>query len=403
MQRFKINLLRLDYLFGAAVVLCQVSGKFAFTSLFFYGTFFVSFLLWLSTLVEKVEWLDILAFFICVTAFINVVINGLLEGASFSFEYLKKYIMFCCTVVFLAAAVKIEIESKTQTFLECLYISLGTFLIFMYFTQNRRMHILNGLYTNFLTFRFTNPNLTGLFLACMIMFLVRASFHKKGIMGKCLFFLVAAAETFFLYQTQSRNSMLAVAAFLCCFLLVSLKKKKLVLKNWALWLVALAPLLFAIIYMEIVQSPVFAKLFSFIVSEGKDLDSRTVIWNRAFSAFLSSPVFGAFCQVSNGTGSFQLHNTHVDILISYGIMVLVMICFFLHGILRSVQLKIQSREQSLALIGFLCVIFLGLGEAAMFSGGLGIYLFAGVFLLVQKTDPELVPKLSPTRQEGTFL
>lgn len=388
MQRFKINLLRLDYLFGAAIVLCQVSGKSAFTSLFFYGTFFISFLLWLSTLAEKVERLDILAFFICVIAFINVVINGLLEGASFSFEYFKKYIMFCCTVVFLAAAVKIEIESKTQTFLECLYICLGVFLIFMYFTQNRRMHILNGLYTSYLTFRFTNPNLTGLFLACMIMFLVHASFHKKRIMGKCLFFLVAAVDTFFLYQTQSRNSMLAVAAFLCCFLFVFLKKRCLVLKDWVLWLVAMVPLLFAIVYMEFVQNPVFAKMFSFIVSEGKDLDSRTVIWSKAFSAFLPSPVFGAYCQVSNGTGSFQLHNTHVDILISYGVVVLAMICVFLHGVLRSVQLKVCSREQSLSLIGFLCVILLGLGEAALFSGGLGIYLFAGVFLFVQKTEPE---------------
>ena len=69
MQRIKLNLLRLDYLLGTAIIFCQVSGRYVLTSLFFYGTFFATFLLWLCTLAEKVEPLDIIAIFIIFTAF----------------------------------------------------------------------------------------------------------------------------------------------------------------------------------------------------------------------------------------------------------------------------------------------------------------------------------------------
>ena len=388
MQRIKLNLLRLDYLLGTAIIFCQVSGRYGLTSLFFYGTFFATFLLWFCTLAEKVETLDIIAIFIIFTAFINIAINGLMEGASFSFEYIKKYIMFCCTIIFFAAAIKIEIENKTVVFLECLYVCIGLLLVFMYFLKSREMHLLRGHYTKYLTFRFTNPNLTAMFLASMIMFLIGAGFREKRTFWKCLLFLLAAAETVFLYQTFSRNSLLAIAVFLFLSLFQFFKRRELKLKSWVLWLITAAPLLFALLYMEIVQSLSFTKMFAFIVSEGKDLDSRTFIWNRALSAFKSSPVIGAYCQSSNGTGLFQMHNSHIDIMTSYGVTVLLLTCLFLHGLMRAIQKKSQSCEQNVALVGFACIIFLGVGEAAVFSGGLGIYLFAGVFLLIQKQSTE---------------
>lgn len=122
---------------------------------------------------------------------------------------------------------------------------------------------------------------------------------------------------------------------------------------------SVAPLLFAGLYMRVVDAPFFARFFSFATAEGKELNSRTDIWEPAFRRFASSPVLGAYCQISDGTGMSQLHNTHVDILVSYGTSVLV-------------------------LAGFICVLLLGIGEAALFSGGLGITLFFGVFLGLKK-------------------
>ena len=381
MQQIKLALLRLDYLFGAAIIVCQLLNLHTLTSTFFYGTFFLTLMLWLCTTLERFDWLDLLVVLISVLAFTSVIMNGILAGAGFSFQYMKKYIMLCCTVIFFAAASKITIDEHTVRFLECLCLGIGAFLLLMFLSKNAQMHFLNGKYSQYLTFRFTNPNLTALFLSCMIMFLIAASFQERNIAWKCLLLIMAAVEAVFLYLTWSRNSMLATAAFVCISLLLFLRKKQIKLKKWILWMAAVAPLLFAVIYMKFVYNATIAKMLSYIVREGKGLDSRVSIWNQAITAFEDSPIFGAYYQISNGTGTSQLHNTHIDILASYGIIVFVMVCIFLYGVMRRKQERKQSYTQTIALVGFICALLLGIGEAALFSGGLSVYLYFGIFLL----------------------
>jgi len=76
----------------------------------------------------------------------------------------------------------------------------------------------------------------------------------------------------------------------------------------------------------------------------------------------------------------QMHNSHLDIAASYGIPVLILVCVLLARWLR------QGRGRYM--IGFACALLLGLGEAAVFSGGLGIYIFAGLFLLLAKGEKD---------------
>lgn len=380
MQQIKLVLLRLEYLLGAAIIVCQLLNLQTLTSAFFYGTFFLTLMLWLCTTMERFDWLDLLVVLIVVLAFTNVVINGILAGASISFQYMKKYIMFCCTLIFFAAANKITIDEHTVRFFECLYLGIGAFLLLMFLTKNVQMHLLNGQYTQYLTFRFTNPNLTALFLSCMIMFLIVVSFREKHIIWKCLLLLMAVIEGIFLYQTLSRNSMLATAAFVFIAFLLFLRKKQIQLKKWILWLAALAPLLFAVIYLQFVHNDTIANMLSFIVKEGKNLDSRVSIWSKAITAFTASPILGAYYQISNGTGTSQLHNTHIDVLASYGVVVFAMVCVFLYCLMRSMQERKQSYMQTIALVGFICALLLGIGEAALLSGGLSVYLYFGVFL-----------------------
>ena len=136
-------------------------------------------------------------------------------------------------------------------------------------------------------------------------------------------------------------------------------------------------------------------LFSFLESAGKDLTSRMEIWLRALRLWLSSPIFGAYAQASSGLGSSQFHNTHIDILVSYGPIVLCIVCFALYSLIY-MSGKRQSRQQFLFTIGFTCEIILGVGEAAIFSGGLGVYLYAGTFLLLRNLcQPEAGMEAAP--------
>lgn len=398
MQRTKIALLRLDYLLGAAIILCQILYLRQLVSILFYISFFVSAALWVCTTTESLDKLDWLAIAIVLLAFVHVAINAALTGASFSFEYLKKYIMFCCSVIFLAAIRRISLDQTTFRFLEALFLLIGAFMLFMYLFRNQQMHLLNGQYTRYLTFRFTNPNLTALFLSCMMMFLEVAAFQEKRVPMKILLFAMAAAELVFLYQTESRNALLAVLAFTVFSLLFFLRKKHLTFRKGTLWLVAIVPLLFAIVYLYFVDSTGFAKLFSFFAGEGKKLNSRTKIWLPAFQAYAASPIFGAYYQVSGGTGSSQLHNTHVDILASYGLSILILVCIFLYLLMRDKQKKVTSPAQNSTLLGFICALLLGIGEAALFSGGLSVYLFFGIFLAAtgeeQRTEDSRAFRLS---------
>ena len=54
------------------------------------------------------------------------------------------------------------------------------------------------------------------------------------------------------------------------------------------------------------------------------------------------------------------------------------ICYYIYSIMQ--RIKNRENYDQIAFIAFICTFLLGIGEAAMFSGGLGIYLYAGIFL-----------------------
>lgn len=121
---------------------------------------------------------------------------------------------------------------------------------------------------------------------------------------------------------------MAVAIFLCLSIIFAITKKQLRLKKWFLALSAVAPLIFVVVYMQIINAQTLTKIFSFMIGEGKALDSRFFIWGNAIDELMSSPIMGAYYQISNGTGMSQLHNTHIDILVSYGVLTFILVCIF---------------------------------------------------------------------------
>lgn len=374
------TLFRLDYLLGAAIVACQLLDLQGLTSIFFYATFPVSFALWICAIAHGFDRTDGLAIATVLLALLHVAANAFLSDANFSFSYLKKYAMFCNSVIFLDAVRRVQVSRADYRLLKLLYLSVGVLMLALCRFRSSQMYLLNGRHTQYLTLGFTNPNLAALFLACMIIFLVIAGFREKHATARLLLLSVAVAEGVFLYRTESRNALLAVITFAVLLCFRPRRRRKAGFSRGFLGLMSVAPLLFAGLYMRVVEAPFFARFFSFATAEGKELNSRTDIWEPAFRRFASSPVLGAYCQISDGTGMSQLHNTHVDILVSYGTSVLVLTCVFLYVLMRDLRTEVSDD----ALAGFICVLLLGIGEAALFSGGLGITLFFGVFLGLKK-------------------
>lgn len=80
-------------------------------------------------------------------------------------------------------------------------------------------------------------------------------------------------------------------------------------------------------------------------SEGKGIDSREKIWARAFAAFGNSPIFGAYSEIRGENGAYQMHNSHVDVLVSYGVLPFVIMVVILSKIMLDVNKKIYSTKQ----------------------------------------------------------
>lgn len=386
MEKVRLKLLQLDYILGAAIIIAHAFGLKSVVSMFFYATFFVTLFLWLGGCAKKLDRQDVLAFLVVYIAFVNVLANALLSGAAITFSYFKKYIMFSCTVLFFAVARKFSVGEREFRFVKVLYSVVILFWSFMYVFQTNKMYMFNGFVTKYLTFGFTNPNFTALVLCCIAIFLLICATGSQKIILKIFYLLLAVVAVYFIFCTKARNALLALVLYALLFVFTARKKRQIRMPDWFLFVWTALPIIFAGVYLLFIDYIEKLGLFSFLVEEGKELSSRVRIWKQAFEAFSDSPIFGAYYQISEGSGVSQLHNTHVDILASYGVVVLVLVCIFLYNLFREMRDGADTRLKMVALIGFMSALMMGIGEATLFSGGLAIYLHFGAFILLNKMN-----------------
>ena len=374
-------LILLEYAVGTGIVMCEVLALNSLTSILFYLTFFLTAVLWLCTLLDEVRLVDLLVLLTIVIALTNVLVNAALSRSVISFDYLKKLLMFSCTLMFLASTIKVHVKDMTIGCIALMCVSTNAVMTVAYLRQYTAMHLIDGQVSAYLTFRFTNPNLTALFLSCMIMIMVLRG-SQKELYAKVLYYAAVTIALKYLLETRCRNAMLATAIFLFQFLLLVLFDRRTGrIPRWVFAISSIFPMLFASAYLVLINDPIFVGALAFMAGEGKGISSRSLVWGEAIEGFWKSPVFGAYSQISGGTGMSQLHNTHLDVLASYGILVFILTCVLLYVFMSLAWDRGAVKTRTMALTGFIATLLLGVGEAALFSGGLAIYLFMGFFLM----------------------
>lgn len=376
-------LLKTLFLAVAGIVVFQTLGYSSLSSMLFLATFPLTGLLWLRSVRKSLTGPDLLMVLTAALALVNMLLNAGANNANMVFPYIKKLIMFVMSLLFLQTAYRLRIGQDMVRFLELVVDGLTLFLIAMYFLQGSRMYVQGGRVSKYLTFCFSNPNLTGLFLACLYMLKLHRLFSPERCFRKLLHIVMAGLMIVFILLTQSRNALLIALLFtaLCGWLVFRGRKNMRIGKGTAA-VIATFPAIFALGYMLLINTPVIQTAFSFLVDEGKTLTSRTRIWSFALENLRTSPLIGAYYEISGGSGTSQMHNTHMDIACSYGIPVLVMVCFLLGQYLHQHGRRYQDKEKFLYIWGFAGAVLLGIGEASLFSGGQGIYIFVGAFLLL---------------------
>lgn len=378
------------YIVAAGIVVSQVLGLDALTSVLFFLTFPLTVLLWGRSVRKTIAAMDLLVLAIAILAIISVLLNALVTETHISFSYVKKLIMFVMSLLFFQTANKMCVGHDMVRFINWIVDILTVFLIAMYFLLGTQVYILNGQVTVYLTFGFSNPNLTGMFMVCLYMLEMYRLFSREKLLLKLIHVVMAVFLAWFVLSSQSRNCLLVLVLYTAvCAWLIFRGRKNMRIGKFTAAVIAVFPALFVLGYMFLITQNWVQELLMFLVEEGKGLDSRMDIWQPALKQLSASPLIGAYSQISNGTGDAQMHNTHLDIAASYGIPVLLLLCFFLGKLLHQNGRMYTNKREYVYILGFACTVLLGIGEAALFSGGLGIYIFIGTFLLLaNKKDRE---------------
>lgn len=382
-RKIDVVLFRILFLLAAGIVVVQPLGFSGLTSYMFLLTFPLTVFLWIRSVRKTLTGTDLLVISVVALAALNVLINASVTGVMPGFSYIKKLIMFVVTLLFLQMAYRVRVDKNMIRFVNIVVDFLTVYFILMYFTQNVRMFTLNGRVSAYLTFCFSNPNLTGLFLTCLYMLELYRLFSPEKWYWKVIHIIMACFLAFFVWQTDSRNCLLVMTLFtgICAWLVFRGHRQMRIGKLWAA-IISAFPMLFLVAYMAFVYTPWVQNTFDFLVGEGKNLDSRMRIWGPAMNQLAASPLIGAYSQISKGTGMSQMHNTHLDVACSYGIPVLILFCVLIWNYLNQKDRCYTEKASFIYILGFACAIMLGIGEAALVSGGLGLYIFIGTFLIL---------------------
>lgn len=376
MKKFDDVTLRLLWSAELALLACQVTGLTGAVSPLFALTFVLLAVYWVCLAVRQMPRLTWLAAALIALAVFHVLLNALVTSTAVSFAYLRKPMMFAAGVVSVLVGATGTVGCQTGRFLRFGNTALAVVLSLAHAVRYSGEE-------GFLTLGFSNPNTTGMFLAAVFGLELVSLRGSEAWWSRLCHLLTAVYLGYLTAETGARSAMLALAVETGFFLWSLIRRRRpLRLSPVFCQLAAVLPLFFALIYLVLLDNQQVTGMLEFLAGEGKPLTSRAEIWQEALSHIRKSPLLGAYSQLG---ASFQMHNSHLDILASYGLPVLVLTCLFLFCALR-LRGENLSSEGLCAMGGCCALLLMGVGEAALFSGGLGICLFAGVFLLLAGED-----------------
>ena len=307
------------------------------------------------------------------------IVNATIGSSDISFSYYRKVIIFISTIFMLYLSTKIKVSETAINYIYVINICIALLYVLAYFKG------VGTQYTIGITFNFSNPNLTAIFILHSLLYVTLAFIHYKNKTSRILFSVLFVLLMYFLICTRARSCFLAMAFYFILLAINYLTNNKVHLRKGVSFLILILPLLFTIVYMKMVDSN-FINIFSFAESTGKPLSSRYHIWSMAFKSIYEHPVTGDYYGLSSGTGLFQMHNTHLDVLSSYGIFVFILFIAFLYNIMDSTRKIARSKSQKASLFAFYAIIIMGTFEAALVSGGLGMDILSSGFLILARHE-----------------
>lgn len=377
-NKIKNQLFRFNITVCALIFATSIYEITNITSILFYFSFIISLAIFSLCINGKVTSLQQNTLLVlALVAFMGFI--SVFQG-EITFNYLKKFIIYVTALSLFYAATTIKTEKKTVKLILLESIVLSVLCIIKSFSRDAYdTH-------DCLVLNFSNPNFTGMWLMTLAMLDVFLLLYVKKPVYKLMMIGVIGYMFYLCYLTDARNVWLSMGLFAAISALIIITKKKRFGKV-TVFLIAIFPLLFALSYLWISEHGGFSEeLADTFASEGKKMNSRVEIWKEAFSYFKEKPVFGAYSFAQNGLGTFQFHNTHVDTLTAYGVVGFILFVKCMYNIIVMAMQNSTTYKLVVLMCFISTVIFMGMGEASLFSTGMGLYIFCSAFLLLENYD-----------------
>lgn len=367
------------------IVYYELNSNYLAVSMLFSFTFIILFMMWGVSLSRYVTKNDKLVLIISAIAFFITVLSALEYNES-SFEYFKPFILFLCTLIYFSFIDKVRISNYVKKYILYLNLFLSIYVIYFFETHQTQVFEFNNIHVDYLVLNMDNPNKAALFLACLFFNLSIFFFVIKRKFFRLLLFAIILMIVYMIYLTQARNALFAIVLFTIVMLFHKRVNK---IPQWGLKFIAIFPLLFAGVYMIFINIAIDSGYFDFLISQGKNLDSRMIIWKEGFEGFFDYPILGAYYQIQKVYSYSSLHNTHLHILVAYGLIPFLLFVRFLYRILNYINITNAQLLQKAGIIAFVAIIFLGCGEASMILGTQGIYILQGTVLLLTSSNRDI--------------
>lgn len=318
-------------------------------------------------------------FFLIFLCVMNVTISGMIENGAFGLNYYKKVIMFSTFMFLVSFCTEVRHCRKILlNLLELLPVVTGFVFVVAYYYLGKKTFGRGGL-----SLGFSNPNTAGMWLLHLILYGILFVLDSTKPKLRFLYIPVIVVMISMLELTRTRSCYIALVFFAIMVLLrvFHIKANKILCL-----IIIILPLVYAIIYLNIVDTDWFQAKFSFMASEGKPLDSRIGVWRGAFASIKEHFFLGDYSGISNGTGQSQLHNTHVDVLCSYGTIPFVLFLKLLYDRSAFTVENSDSFYKYVAFSAFCAVLIMGTFEAAMVAGSMGLNLLTVGLLVLANAE-----------------
>lgn len=369
------NIFKFIVILSGLMITGRLFDMSTLTSVSFYLSFVCVLILWMIIFISRPSTIDLIALLITAIAFINCLIS---MGTDLSFGYFEKFIMFTSSVLFLSICPRIRLIKSDEKMLHRINLILFGLVVLVLLIKQYECFYFTNTGVAYLTLGFTNPNTTALFLTCIVIYAIVSLLSNHLKMVKLIGLVIVCVGVVLVALTKSRTSLLILVLFIFFAFMSLIKKKPWYPKNnFFCVIISVFPFVFAIVYQVIMRYGLNIKGLDFLVSEGKSLSSRQSIWEDAFLLIRDHPIAGNYGYIYKSDIQ-QMHNSHLDVATAYGFPVLLLVCMLLYFIL-SYTVKNTNRDTKsyLSIWGFVSVLLLGIGEAALFSGGLSFYLLVG--------------------------